>query len=54
MLVVFPTTLLIDAARLMLEQGGRQVVVVLDENGQLRPVAMLTDGDLAYHIVKAS
>lgn len=52
--VVFPNTLLIDAARLMLEQGGRQVVVVLDEQGKLRPVAMLTDADLAYHMVKAS
>ena len=52
--MVFPTTLLIDAARLMLDQGCRQVVVVLDENGKLRPVAMLTDADLAYHMVKAS
>jgi hypothetical protein len=27
---------------------------VLDENGKLRPVAMLTDADLAYHMVKAA
>jgi predicted transcriptional regulator len=52
--VVFPSTLLIDAARLMINQGAKQVVVVLDENGQQRPVAMLTDADLAYHIVKAA
>ena len=52
--VVTPQTLLIDAARLVLDSGTRQVVVVLDEGGKQRPVAMLTDGDLAYHLVKSS
>ncbi len=52
--VVTPQTLLIDAARLVLDSGTRQVVVVLDEAGKLRPVAILTDGDLAYHLVKSS
>lgn len=52
--VVSPQTLLIDAARLMVSQRARQVVVVLEEDGQRRPVAMLTDADLAYHLVKSS
>jgi CBS domain-containing protein len=52
--VVTPQTLLIDAARLVLDSGTRQVVVVLDEAGKLRPVAILTDGDLAYHLVKSN
>ena len=51
--VVSPQTLLIDAARLMVSQRARQVVVALDEAGKLRPVAMLTDADLAYHLVKS-
>lgn len=52
--VVSPQTLLIDAARLMVNQRARQVVVVLEDEGKRRPVAMLTDADLAYHLVKSS
>lgn len=52
--VVTPQTLLLDAARLMTQQRARQVVVALDEDGKRRPVAMLTDADLAYHLVKSS
>ena len=52
--VVTPQTLLLDAARLMTERRARQVVVVLEEDGKRRPVAMLTDGDLAYHMVKSN
>jgi CBS domain-containing protein len=51
--VVTPQTLLIDAARVVVSTGTRQVVVVLEEGGKRRPVAMLTDGDLAYHLVKS-
>ncbi len=51
--VVTPQTLLLDAAMMVLNSGTRQVVVVLDEGGKQRPVAMLTDGDLAYHLVKS-
>lgn len=50
--VVTPQTLLIDAARLILSHPLGQVVVVLPEGDKQRPVAMLTDGDLAYHLVK--
>jgi CBS domain-containing protein len=52
--VVSPQTLLIDAARLMIDTRARQVVVVLEGDGKRRPVAMLTDGDLAYHMVKSN
>jgi CBS domain-containing protein len=52
--VVSPQTLLIDAARLMINSRARQVVVVLEGDGKRRPVAMLTDGDLAYHMVKSN
>ncbi len=52
--VVTPQTLLIDAARLMITSRARQVVVVLEDGGKRRPVAMLTDGDLAYHMVKST
>jgi CBS domain-containing protein len=52
--VVSPQTLLIDAARMMIDSGARQVVVVLEDGGKRRPVAMLTDGDLAYHMVKSN
>lgn len=51
---VSPNTMLMDATRLMLDRGIRQIVVVLDDNGSHRPVAMLTDADLAYHIVRGA
>lgn len=50
--IVKPDTRLIDATRMMLEHPLGQVVVVLDEGNKHRPVAMLTDSDLAYHLVK--
>ena len=52
--VVSPQTRLIDAARLMINSRSRQVVVVLEGDGKRRPVAMLTDADLAYHMVKSN
>lgn len=51
-LVVRPQTLIVDAARLMFDSNTRQVVVVLEDEGQRRPVAVLSDADLAYHLVK--
>jgi len=50
--VVTPQTLLRDAAQLMLDHRTHQVVVVLEEDGRQRPVALVTDSDLAYHMVK--
>ena len=52
-LVVTPQDLLMDAARMMIQRDVRQVVIALEEEGRYRPVALLTDGDLAYHLVKA-
>ena len=50
---VMPQTLLHDAAELVLSACGQQVVVVLPEGEDLRPVALLNDADLAYHLVKS-
>jgi hypothetical protein len=36
----------------MLDHRTHQVVVVLEEDGRQRPVALVTDSDLAYHMVK--
>lgn len=51
--VVAPQALLLDAAHLLLDSPVHEVVVVLEENGKQRPVALLTDADLAYHLVRA-
>jgi predicted transcriptional regulator len=50
--VVTPQTPLIDAAQFIFSHPLGQVVVVLPEGDKQRPVAMLTDSDLAYHLVK--
>lgn len=50
--VVSPQALLADAARLVLKSPLHEVVVVLDDGGERRPVAVLTDADLAYHLVR--
>lgn len=52
--VVSPQTALIDAAHLMLASEFRLVVVAIAEDGKKRPLAMLTDADLAYHLVKGA
>ena len=52
--VVTPQTLLADAARLMINSRSRLVVVKREDGDKRRPVAMLTDGDLAYHMVKSN
>jgi CBS domain-containing protein len=52
--VVSPHTTLMDAARLMLASDARLVVVAITEEGSQRPVALLTDADLAYHLVKGA
>jgi CBS domain-containing protein len=53
-LVVSPHTMLLDAAKLMSEHRVSQVVVALAEGEKQRPVALLSDADLAYHLVKGS
>ena len=52
--VVSPHTMLLEAARLMSERQVGQVVVALAEGEKQRPVALLNDADLAYHLVKGS
>lgn len=51
--VVSPQSLLLHAAHMLLDSSLHEVVVALEENGKLRPVALLTDADLAYHLVRA-
>lgn len=47
-----PDSLLLHAANKILTHPLGQVVVVLSDGDKHRPVAMLTDSDLAYHLVK--
>ena len=49
---VSPQTLLRDVAKLLLENHIHRVVVVRDENGLQIPIAVLSDGDFVYHMVK--
>ena len=39
-------------ANLLLEHHIHRVVVVRDENGKHKPVAVVSDTDLIYHMVK--
>lgn len=39
-------------ADLLLERNIHRLVVVRDENGKARPVAVISDADLMYHIVR--
>lgn len=52
--VVSPQTALLEAAQLMLTNKFQMVVVAIEEDGKKRPLAMLTDADLAYHMVKGA
>lgn len=52
--VVTVTTqaLLRDVAELLLQNHIHRVVVVQEEQGNQRPVAVISDGDFIYHMVK--
>lgn len=52
-ITVLPQTLLADAARWLLGSEARHVVVVLEENGKKRPIGVLTESDLLYHMVRS-
>ena len=52
-ITVLPQTLLIDAARWLLDCQARHVVVVLEEDGKRRPIGVLTESDLLYHMVRS-
>lgn len=49
---VTPQTLLREVAKLLLENHIHRVVVVREEDGLQIPVAVLSDGDFIYHMVK--
>lgn len=49
---VTPQTLLRDVARLLLDNHIHRVVVVRAEDGLQIPVAVLSDGDFVYHMVR--
>jgi CBS domain-containing protein len=49
---VAPEDLLATVANLLLDHRIHRVVVVRDENGKHKPVAVVSDTDLIYHMVK--
>ncbi len=49
---VTPQDLLASVANLLLDHHIHRVVVVRDENGKHKPVAVVSDTDLIYHMVK--
>lgn len=49
---VTPQDLLATVANLLLDHHIHRVVVVRDENGRQRPLAVVSDTDLIYHMVK--
>lgn len=40
------------AARLLLEHHIHRLVAVLEEDGRLRPIAVVSDSDIIYHMAK--
>lgn len=51
---VTPDTPLLEAAELVLNSHIHRVVVVRQENGKPQPIAVVSDSDLLYHMVKES
>lgn len=49
---VSPDAQLRDVANLLLEKHIHRVVVVREENGKQKPVAVVSDSDLVYHLMK--
>lgn len=49
---VAPHTPLAEVADLLIRNRIHRVVVVRQENGRLRPIAVISDGDFVYHMVK--
>lgn len=49
---VAPDDLLSTVANLLLDHHIHRVVVVRDEHGQRKPLAVVSDTDLIYHLVK--
>ena len=51
---VTPQTLLFDVAQLLLKNHIHRLVVLRQEGNRQRPVAVVSDGDFVYHMVKQS
>jgi CBS domain-containing protein len=51
-ITVAPEDLLNTVAHLLLEHHIHRVVVVREENGKPKPVAVVSDTDLIYHMMK--
>jgi CBS domain-containing protein len=49
---VTPQALLATVAQLLLDHHIHRVVVVRDENGKPKPLAVVSDTDLIYHMIK--
>jgi CBS domain-containing protein len=49
---VSPHTTLQEVARLLLERQIHRIVVVRDEEGKKRPISVVSDADVVYHMVK--
>lgn len=49
---VSPDAHLRDVANILVEKHIHRVVVVRDENGKQKPVAVVSDSDLTYHLMK--
>ncbi len=49
---VLPDAHLRDVANILVEKHIHRVVVVRDENGKQKPVAVVSDSDLTYHLMK--
>lgn len=49
---VAPTTLIVDVASLLLEHHIHRAVVVEEQGGKARPLAVVSASDLVYHMVR--
>jgi CBS domain-containing protein len=52
-ITVPPTATLREVAEMMLERQIHRVVVVREEEGKLRPISVISAGDIVYHMVKS-
>ncbi len=51
-ITVAPTTLIMDVAELLLKHHIHRAVVVEEQDGKHRPLAVVSASDLVYHMVK--
>jgi CBS domain-containing protein len=48
-----PETTLEQVAGLLLEKQIHRIVIVREENGKKRPVSVISDADVVYHLVRS-